>query len=165
MDRANNNNLKCWNIFGQHTWKFRKVKGDLFSAPSEYALAHCVATDMDMGAGIAIQFRQQFGRVTELKRQKAKIGGLAILKVNKRIIYYLVTKHLSSQKPKYNDVLQSIVKMEKHMKKNNIKKLAIPKIGCGLDKLDWKNVYEIIQRVFSKDDVEIVLYEHKPKIY
>lgn len=36
---------------------FREVDGDLFSAPKEYSLAHCVAADLKMGAGIAIKFR------------------------------------------------------------------------------------------------------------
>lgn len=38
-------------------WTFRQIVGDLFTAPREYALAHCVAADMRMGAGIAILFR------------------------------------------------------------------------------------------------------------
>lgn len=36
---------------------FREVTGDLFSAAKEYSLAHCVAADLKMGAGIAIKFR------------------------------------------------------------------------------------------------------------
>lgn len=35
----------------------REVNGDLFSASEEYALGHCVAADMKMGAGIAIMFK------------------------------------------------------------------------------------------------------------
>lgn len=37
--------------------QFTEVYGDLFSAPEEYALAHCVAADMRMGAGIATTFK------------------------------------------------------------------------------------------------------------
>lgn len=37
--------------------KVREQKGDLFEAPSEYSLAHCVAEDFSMGAGIAKEFR------------------------------------------------------------------------------------------------------------
>lgn len=35
----------------------REVNGDLFAAPEEYALGHCVAADLRMGAGIAVKFR------------------------------------------------------------------------------------------------------------
>lgn len=36
---------------------FREVKGDLFSASEDFALAHCVTVAMTMGAGIARIFR------------------------------------------------------------------------------------------------------------
>lgn len=39
---------------------FREVEGDLFTATKEYALAHCVASDLKMGAGIAVAFRFVF---------------------------------------------------------------------------------------------------------
>lgn len=35
----------------------REVNGDLFAAPEEFALGHCVAADLKMGKGIAVQFR------------------------------------------------------------------------------------------------------------
>jgi hypothetical protein len=35
----------------------KEVTGDLFEAPKEFSLAHCVASDMRMGSGIAVNFR------------------------------------------------------------------------------------------------------------
>lgn len=35
----------------------KEISGDLFSAPSDYALAHCVSADLRMGAGIAVKFK------------------------------------------------------------------------------------------------------------
>lgn len=134
------------------------MEGDLFAAPKEYALAHCVAADLHMGAGIAVMFRNKFGRVATLKGQNAKVGGLAVLKDGKRTIYYLITKKLSTQKPKYSDLLCSLIALRKDMQSKGIKKLGIPKIGCGLDGLEWDRVYDLLHRVFNTDDVEIVLY-------
>ncbi len=50
---------------------FREIRGDLFSAPSNVSLAHCVSRDMNMGKGIATLFRDKFGQVKELKEQSA----------------------------------------------------------------------------------------------
>lgn len=149
-----------WGIFGESQWIFRKVSGDLFTAPEEYALAHCVAVDLQMGAGIATRFRYMFGGVAALREQNPKVGGLAVLKAGKRTVYYLVTKRISSQKPKYADLLRSLIAMRAHMKSNGVRKLAIPKIGCGLDRLKWDKVFDILQRVFDKDNIEIVLHEY-----
>ena len=38
-----------------------------------------------------------------------------------------------------------------------IKRLAMPKIGCGLDKLKWEDVSKIIKDVFSDTDIEIIV--------
>jgi hypothetical protein len=37
--------------------KTKEITSDLFEMPEEYSLAHCVAEDMNMGAGIAVRFR------------------------------------------------------------------------------------------------------------
>lgn len=152
--------LKCWEIFSECSWIFKIVEGDLFSAPEKYALAHCVAVDMHMGAGIAVKFREKFGRVTLLEAQNPKVGSIAVLNVDNRTVYYLVTKKLSSQKPKYADLLRSLLAMRKHMRANGVRQLAIPKIGCGLDRLEWERVLDLLYRTFHTEAVEIVLYEY-----
>ena len=35
--------------------------------------------------------------------------------------------------------------------------LIMPKIGCGLDKLTWKNVKNIIKEVFDDTELNIVI--------
>lgn len=123
---------------------FREIKGDLFTAPDDFALAHCVPVSMTMGAGIArlfkyllfnftcisdwkgkcykmsfqwflFCFRSKFGRVQELKDQNAKVGGMAVIKHEKRFIYYLITKKDSFNKPTYEDLNSSLKAMKKHM--------------------------------------------------
>lgn len=39
-----------------------------------------------------------------------------------------------------------------------IKKLAMPQIGCGLDRMDWNNVKEMILHIFQDiQDLEILV--------
>ena len=38
-----------------------------------------------------------------------------------------------------------------------ISKLEMPLIGCGLDRLDWLKVKDIIKTVFEKTDIEILV--------
>jgi len=39
----------------------------------------------------------------------------------------------------------------------NIKYLAIPKIGCGFDRLSWGKVREILNKTFKGTDIEILV--------
>ena len=41
------------------------------------------------------------------------------------------------------------------------KKIAMPVIGCGLDRLDWSKVSDIIKDVFSDTDIEILVCKIK----
>lgn len=41
---------------------------------------------------------------------------------------------------------------------NKIHHLAMPRIGCGLDKLNWDQVSKLIRRIFEDDDIEITIY-------
>ena len=45
----------------------KEINGDLFSAKT--SLANCVGADLKMGAGVAVKFKQLFGREDELRKQ------------------------------------------------------------------------------------------------
>lgn len=137
--------------------KFEEKKGDLFSA--QESLAHCVSRDFYMGKGIALDFKKRFQRVRELHEQEKGIGDVATLLDGERFIYYLVTKDRFYHKPTYASLRQSIRKMKEHMVENGITELAIPKIGCGLDRLDWDTVKEMILEEFRDlEKVTVTVY-------
>ncbi|KAM8709598.1 hypothetical protein ACLKA7_016412 [Drosophila subpalustris] len=144
------------------SYKLNEVNGDLFSAPKSHSLAHCVGADLGMGAGIAVKFKEIYGKVDELRSQKAASGEVAVLKDDQRYIYYLVTKPQSWDKPTYDSLQSSLEKMRDHMLKNDIDKLAIPLIGCGIDGLEWDKVSALLEQVFGKEQVEIVVYNYVP---
>ncbi|VVC35742.1 Hypothetical protein CINCED_3A002797 [Cinara cedri] len=127
----------------------KEVDTFLFNMPVEYSLGHCVARDMRMSSGIAVYFKSIFGRVGELMDQRPNVGNVAYLQQNDRFIYYLITKNISTQKPNYNTITAAIKKLRDFVVVHGVKKLAIPRIGCGLDKLDWLLVKEIIGRMFK----------------
>lgn len=136
----------------------REIKGDLFTSPKTYSLAHCVSADLRMGAGIALAFRRRFARIEKLKEQRVKTGGVAILKDDARFIYYLVTKNKYYLKPSYEDLFLSLNKMKKHIMRHKIDKLALPRIACGLDNLSWGKVKKHLHDIFHDVDIEIVVY-------
>lgn len=136
--------------------KYIEQSGNLFDATT--SLAHCVSSDLKMGAGIALEFRNKYGRVNELAGQCPTIGDICVLQSGDIYIYYLVTKKLYWNKPTYQDLKYSLSNLKSHMEKNNIKSVSMPKIGCGLDKLDWKRVSRIINDIFQDSDIEITIY-------
>ena len=89
---------------------------------------------------------------------EAEPGGLAYLKRNGRFIYYLVTKPRYYKKPTMNSLKHSILEMKQHCVQNGVKYLAMPQIGCGLDKLKWNEVRSMLCSIFRHTDIQIVVY-------
>ena len=135
-----------------------EIRGDLFSAPSRSSLAHCISKDCKLGAGIAKIFRQRFGRVDELQRMGTGVGGVSPLKVNDRFVYNLVTKEHFWGKPTYASLQESLFAMRNHALQHNVREICMPRIGCGLDKLEWDKVKAVLGEVFSDHRIHITVY-------
>ncbi|KAM6924969.1 ADP-ribose glycohydrolase OARD1 [Xenentodon cancila] len=140
------------------SWKLNYVTGDLFSCPVDEALAHCISEDYRMGAGIAVLFKKRFGGVHELKEQNKVMGQCAVLTREKRFIYYLITKKKFSQKPTYDSLRRSLEDMKSHCVNNEVMRISMPRIGCGLDRLQWAKVSEILEEVFKHTEITVTVY-------
>lgn len=132
---------------------------DLFTVSQGYYLAHCISADFALGAGIAKAFDNVYNMRFKLFREYDNYtyeGGDALLIDN---VFNLVTKPKCYHKPRYEAVREALEVMKDIMEENATTKLAMPKISCGLDRLSWNEVYEIICEVFEDTDVEILICE------
>ncbi|CAJ1084761.1 ADP-ribose glycohydrolase OARD1 [Xyrichtys novacula] len=142
----------------EDSWRLSYVTGDLFSCPEDEALAHCISEDCRMGAGIAVMFKQKFRGVAELKAQNKVTGQCAVLERGRRFVYYLITKKRATGKPTYNSLKQSLEDMKSHCELNNVTRISMPRIGCGLDRLAWERVSEMLEQIFKHTDICITVY-------
>jgi len=138
---------------------YQLIKGDLFTSPRSASLCHCVSRCLGMGKGIAVLFKRKFGGLQSLRNQNAQVGQVAILKRQNRFVYYLITKERYFHKPTYDTLTASLRSMKNHAVTNKVKHIAMPKIGCGLDRLRWDVVEGIIKQEFKDTDLRITVYE------
>ncbi|KAJ8979571.1 hypothetical protein NQ317_019146 [Molorchus minor] len=139
----------------------REEQRDLFQVPAEFALAHCVAQDLQMSRGIAAAFKEKFGNVDELRRQRPEVGDVLQLGGNEtsRRVFYLVTKHLSRDKPTYENVWESLISLRGALLSQEVTHLAIPKLSCGLDGLNWRVVRNMLEVLFQFTGIEVLEYQ------
>ena len=138
-------------------------EGDLFQCPPDESLAHCISADVSMSMGIAVIFKNKFGGVKEIEQQDVDVGGVAVLERDGRYIYYLVTKSRYWDRPTYKSLQDSLQSMKKRCIRDQVKKLSMPCIGCGLDGLDWDLVRSLIHSVFFDVDMRITIYAQPRK--
>lgn len=137
---------------------FNEINGDLFKSEPTSSLAHCIAKDLKMGKGVSGLFKKKFGPIDCFKNQNLQVGSVGILKDNERYVYYLITKSKTSGYPTLNDLKESLISMKTHAIENNVKTISMPRIGSGLDKLDWDLVKNTIIEVFNDIDININVY-------
>lgn len=139
---------------------YDEVYRDLFTVDNDYFLAHCISADARMGAGIAVQFKKKF-KLGQLQ----KIAEHAPLKVGSCVMVgrtlNLVTKRFYWGKPTYETFRMAMEDMKQLIIKQDIKKIAMPQIGAGLDKLNWTKNREILKELFVDTDVEILVCRFK----
>ena len=130
---------------------------DLFTVPQGYYLAHCISADFALGAGIAKKFDEVYNMRFKLFKNYDNYeyeGGDALPIDN---VFNLVTKPKCYHKPRYEALREALEVMKEIMIDLDVTKLAIPALGCGLDRLEWSQVYDIICEVFEDTDVEILV--------
>ena len=123
--------------------------------------------DFALGAGIAKEFDKRFNcrkRLFDLD-----VGGvdnwdvgehgicIAIRAIEPPTIFNLVTKRNYWDKPTLETIKNSLKEMKIFCKILDITKIAMPRIGCGLDKQNWHDVKALIEEVFGDTDIEIVV--------
>lgn len=132
--------------------------GDLFNAPTEYSLAHCISQDVKMSQGVALLFRRKFGNVDVLRSQHSKIHEVMHIRKENRYIFHMVTKMKYWQKPSLEDMYLTLQNLRAVCQELHIFKVAMPKIGIGLDQLDWSSVKKMICFIFRESNIEIRIY-------
>lgn len=138
-----------------------EINGDLFRVPQGYYLAHCISGDYALGAGIAKKFDAEYNMRFKLFRDYAIPDGEKSANVGRALlidnVFNLVTKERCFHKPTYDILYDTLVDMREQCEDFDITRLAMPLIGCGLDKLEWDKVKDVIEDVFENTNIEILI--------
>jgi len=136
--------------------KFTEIQKNLFEVSNDYHLAHCISSDCAMGAGIAVEFQRRFKiRETLLAMPESDRKYPTCIKVKR--VFNLITKKNYWNKPTCDSLRGSLLKMKEIALSEGVKKIAMPRIGSGLDRLSWSRVKEIVMDVFYDTDIEILV--------
>lgn len=139
----------------------REVHKNLFSVTHDYYLAHCVSGDFALGSGIAKQFNIMYNMKNKLRRQYSVPQGQESANVGRALlvgtVFNLVTKERYFHKPTYDTLRSALEDMKGQCISNSVNRIAMPLIGCGLDRLRWDKVRDIIEDVFADTDIDILV--------
>lgn len=142
-----------------------EVYGDIFSSQFDgYKKAHCISSDLAMGAGIAKQFDRQYHIKEILSKYIDLDEGLDYphcFRVGN--IYNIITKEKYYHKPSYDDFTKACELWKDLMIKDRVETVVVPELGCGLDKLKWNKVRDILTSIFANTSIIIIVVHYCPE--
>jgi len=161
---------------------YSEVWMDVTRMLPEYVTAHCISNDCAMGAGVVLAFRKVFPDLKEACKKYMSNPDpiwdiwqeIMIPKPYRYedehigVVYNMFTKDKYWMKAgkgiTYNHYLYnlrtSLYYVKEMMIEHSETKLAMPKIGCGLDKCEWDDVRNTIYKVFDDTNFEIVICKY-----
>ena len=144
--------------------------GDLLAADAE-ALVNTVNCVGVMGKGIALQFKKRFPEnfrdySRACKREEVEPGHMFVfdtgrLDGNPKYIINFPTKRHWRSRSRLADVEAGLADLADQIRKQDIRSIAMPALGCGHGGLEWEEVRPLIERKLGElsDDVRIVVFE------
>lgn len=144
---------------------YEEKQMNLFDCPSDYHLVHCISADFVLGKGIAKEFNKRFDTRRYLRshyefyeyRYETDRCTPIVLPQNGTNVINLVTKHYYYNKPTYMSMFEALSSLKQFCLNHGIDKLAMPRIGCGLDKLSWDKVKILILKIFEDAEIDILV--------
>ena len=125
------------------------------------SIGHCISVDARMGKGFADFLSHRIpGLRSTCRKAKLFMGQVFPFwdSTGQRYIYNLVTKERYCDKPNLSILSKTLEAMKIHAGTNGVSTIAIPKLGCGLDQMNWGEVVKLLQDIFAYADVQIVVY-------
>lgn len=126
----------------------------------------CISADFTCGKGIAAEFNKRFNTKQELQKSyRSNVwNGNGYCLATSHVLN-LVTKAKYYMKPSEKTMRTALEALRDIIVAYGIKSIAMPKIGCGLDRMNWEVVRGFIQEIFGDiDNLKItVCYKWKEK--
>jgi O-acetyl-ADP-ribose deacetylase (regulator of RNase III) len=130
--------------------------GDLFDSGAD-AYAHCVSADFHMGAGIARHVRKLYGRPDASLSDV--VGGVRAQAPDPPggdapdVVYHMITKRRYRDRPEPGVYLAALTDcllgLRELCDRDRVRRLAMPRVGCGLDGMRWDDVLPLIEAAFA----------------
>ena len=144
------------------------IKGNIFKTNAA-AIVNPVNTQGVMGKGLALEFKKRYPENYKSYKKAChknlcKIGKIHTFKLqnndsNLKYIMNFPTKHYWNNPSELEYIVKGLYDVQMEILWLGLGSIAIPRLGCGLGGLDWKDVLKCIEDILGiLDELEVQLY-------
>jgi O-acetyl-ADP-ribose deacetylase (regulator of RNase III) len=140
--------------------------GDIFQLEGVVNYAHGCNCAGAMGKGIAVAFKERYPAMYLEYKRRCKSGeftpgDIYVYAYGEGYVFNLGTQVSWTTGATLPAIEQSLAKMLAYASEHSISKIALPKIGAGLGRLDWEEVKDVMARVaIGYEDIELYVIEN-----
>ncbi len=137
------------------------IKGNLFDASTD-ALAHGCNVQGKMHQGIAVEFRERYPEMfvdykQRCEREEFQLGqGYIFCREEKLYIINLATQGEEGARVQHIDT--ALAWLARSYMNFRIQSVAMPRIGCGLGKLEWEVVHPLFEKYFENSKLRVEIW-------
>lgn len=131
----------------------KEIHGNLFDAPAWCYIAHCIPGDLSFGGSVARKINRLWNLKAKLTRRNAKTfnPGVVLCVDN---VFNLIASPKAFTKTNLSIMEECIEELALYCYDAEVNLLCMPKIGCGANGLNWKDVKKMIIEIFERIYVE-----------
>lgn len=136
--------------------KITELEINIMAVPQGYYLAQGISRDLNFKVGLPALFEKTYNlkeKLTANYDEEIEIGEVYLIDN----VYSLVVKDSSYDRPDRDVLMDALVELRDQMEEDMVTKLAIPKLCCGRNGLEWDDVKAMISFVFGNSDVQILV--------
>lgn len=136
--------------------KITELEINIMAVPQGYYLAQGISRDLNFKVGLPALFEKTYNLKEKLAAnydEEIEIGEVYLIDN----VYSLVVKDSSYDRPDRDVLMDALVELRDQMEEDMVTKLAIPKLCCGRNGLEWDDVKAMISFVFGDSDVQILV--------
>ena len=136
--------------------KITELEINIMAVPQGYYLAQGISRDLNFKVGLPALFEKTYNLKEKLAAnydEEIEIGEVYLVDN----VYSLVVKDSSYDKPDRDILMDALVELRDQMEEDMVTKLAIPKLCCGRNGLEWDDVKAMISFVFGDSDIQILV--------
>ena len=153
-------------MFNQIGRNISVINGDMFSSKMQ-TLTITVNLQGTMGKGLALLAKQKFPDVNEVYQEACRTKAVKAgrpylykredLVAHKWFLLFATKRHWRSNS-RLEDIESGLDWVKSNFENQGIQSLAMPALGCGLGRLDWKDVGPVMCRYLHKMGIPVAIY-------
>lgn len=143
-------------------------KGDATNPQEQnVVIAHGCNNKGAWGAGFVIPLGNKYpaAKVGYHQWDHKELGSIQLIRVNPNVhVCNMVTQILGTMDGwlipfRYQSFAECLIRLRQKMLQKELKTLVMPRVGAGLAGGNWQTIELIINKVFDKTDIRVIIYD------